>query len=251
MLVADASEDPYATPNNAAAILQPDGETLVSMNPLTRCEINGPVYGYTTNNIKPDVNSSIYANGTYGGHGGSGLSSIGGTIRLGELLPGSGPIQHVLKWEVFGKQYMYRPPVGKPEECYRWPAIRCDGYALGNGSIAYNGTNKWMRQGSLLAVRPTDAADINASLTTPVAQKILQALVDYGAYQVDDTAWDAQQICVEHGVSDEVREAYGIEMSGTGGSGNSYVDDMLLISRHLKIVNNSGPGQVGGGGYPR
>ncbi len=34
--------------------------------------------------------------GTYGAHGGSSLSAIGGTIRLGELLPGN-VIRHTLK----------------------------------------------------------------------------------------------------------------------------------------------------------
>ena len=36
-------------------------------------------------------------NSSWGAHGGSHLSSIGGTIRRGELLPGAPPIRHALK----------------------------------------------------------------------------------------------------------------------------------------------------------
>lgn len=63
LLVPDASSDPHATPNNAAAVLQPDGSTLVSMNPLARCKINGPVYGDATPANDPKVNNSIYEEG--------------------------------------------------------------------------------------------------------------------------------------------------------------------------------------------
>jgi len=39
--------------------------------------------------------------------GGSGLSSFGGAIRLGELLPGAPPIQHALKLELFAHAYYF------------------------------------------------------------------------------------------------------------------------------------------------
>ena len=44
--------------------------------------------------------TSIFGDGIGGAHGGSGLSSIGGSIRLGELLPGAPPIPHALKIEL-------------------------------------------------------------------------------------------------------------------------------------------------------
>ena len=36
----------------------------------------------------------LFGQGFYGAHGGSGLSSIGGTIRLGEMMPGAPPTRH-------------------------------------------------------------------------------------------------------------------------------------------------------------
>ena len=47
-----------------------------------------------------DNRTSIFGDGIGGAHGGSGLSSIGGSIRLGELLPGAPPIPHALKIEL-------------------------------------------------------------------------------------------------------------------------------------------------------
>ncbi len=42
-------------------------------------------------------NISILEDGRFGAHGGSGLSSVGGTIRSGELDPDAPPIPHALK----------------------------------------------------------------------------------------------------------------------------------------------------------
>src|SRR6478672_5614739 len=36
----------YYTPNNAAALLQPDGRTIIQLEPMARCVKGGPVYGY-------------------------------------------------------------------------------------------------------------------------------------------------------------------------------------------------------------
>ena len=59
---------------------------------------------------------------------GSGLSALGGAIRVGELLPTTGPIRHALKLELFAKQYYYwKVGTTTNETCWRWPAIACDG----------------------------------------------------------------------------------------------------------------------------
>ena len=95
---------PNYRPNRAAAILQPDGRTIIQVNALARCVAGGPIFGiyhYTTD---------IYGQGIKGGAGGSGLSSIGGTIRKGELLPG-GAIKHALKINVTCAVTARRPSV--------------------------------------------------------------------------------------------------------------------------------------------
>ena len=65
--------------------------------------------------------------GTYGAHGGSGLSSYGGAIRSGELAPRAPSIAHALKLEVFNHDYGFGDPNGTcypiPFCTYVWPAI--------------------------------------------------------------------------------------------------------------------------------
>lgn len=86
--------------NNAAALLLPDNETLVQMQPLYRGTPGSPIlaryqegcpvpFPWTTNITGP---------GPWGAHGGSGLSSIGGTIRQGELSAAAGDITHAREW---------------------------------------------------------------------------------------------------------------------------------------------------------
>ena len=69
--------------NNAAALLLPDNVTLVQFQPLYRCVAGGPLTSLTYTMHQPWSNVSILdaVNASYGAHGGSGLSSIGGTIR--------------------------------------------------------------------------------------------------------------------------------------------------------------------------
>jgi len=130
--------------------------------------------------------------------------------------------------------------------------MRCDGY----WKDKYGGTNPHVRPGSLLAVPPADEAAVNATLTTEPGRALLRALVDYGAYIVSDTAWDAQQFCVEHGVQGEFEAAWGLSMSGTidqaarGGS-DAFLCDVTRLSEALYAVVNSAEGSVGGGGTPR
>jgi hypothetical protein len=80
-----------AVPDAAAAIMLQDGRSLYQTQPFHRCAAGG----HTTSHYDyPTVD--IYGDGIEGAHGGSGLSSIGGTIRVGELKPG-GEIRHALK----------------------------------------------------------------------------------------------------------------------------------------------------------
>ena len=72
--------------------------------------------------------TSILGEGALGAHGGSGLSSVGGTIRLGELLPNSGHINHALKLELQHQWYYGQAPLQPASEenggrrQYLWPA---------------------------------------------------------------------------------------------------------------------------------
>lgn len=111
--------------NNAAAILQPDGDALLLMQPLYVCSPGAPVLAESS--IGPG-NSSLRGDGRLGGHGGSGLNAIGGTIRRGELNVSAAPIAHAVKLELYANLWYYRPGDGNRSNCYFWPASQCDGY---------------------------------------------------------------------------------------------------------------------------
>jgi hypothetical protein len=180
----------HSTPNNAGAFLLPDGVTLVQMNPLARCVAGGPVYGGQTPHEKQGVFETLNGTGITGGHGGSGLSSVGGRIQPGELLPDAPPIAHALKCALDATLYYYDQPPG-----FRWPAVQRDSYAFNTSDPHhYGGNNSAMRPGSLLAVPPALAPAVMANLTTVPGKKILAAMTDYGCYIVDDAAQDVRQV---------------------------------------------------------
>jgi hypothetical protein len=132
------------------------------------------------------------SDGANGAHGGSGLSSVGGTIRTGELLDSTGPIAHALKLELYAHEYYYG---GSESPCFAWPALGCDSYAhSGPSNMVYNGTNPYLKPGALLAVPSAVAPSVKT--TTVPGRKILAALTTYGGYLVDDTADDTGSLCM-------------------------------------------------------
>ncbi len=231
VIVPDAT--PKSTPNNPSAFLMPDGQNLVQLNPLARCSAGGNVYGWRTPSL------SIYGNGIPGGHGGSGLSSIGGSLRLGELT-GTTRIRHALKINLWAKKYLHYDPSNPG---YRWPALHSDNYA----ADGYHGTKPSLVQGTLLAIPPS-MTETSLGLLTPAGRKLFQALQDYGGYVVDDTSWDAHALAVEKGVLEEFRNTYGYDFQGTSGS---FYNDYMKLFQALAIIDNNGPNSLAGGGRPR
>jgi hypothetical protein len=248
VILPDSTENPYSTPNNVATLLQPDGRTLIQVEPLTRCQEDGPLYGYIYTDWKRDaegyVTQDLYGEGIEGTHFGSGLSGIGGSIRLGELTSEE-PIRHALKLNVWAKQYLY---YGEDVPGFRWPANRHDTGAEDQNSFnGYGGSNPKLVMGSLLAIPPSTTPGM-LGLKTEVGYKLFYALQDYGAYVVDNTGWDAVSLVGEVGVEAEVEKAYGYSL--TGSSGDVY-NDMNAIMQVLQIVDNNSPQTIGGGGTPR
>lgn len=241
LFVADSNS--VDTPNNAAAILLDDGVHLVELGPLCKDNNDSTIFGHPSpgQNVSSGTFQSIYEDGYYGAHFGSGLSSIGGTIRLSELLPESEPIRHALKWEMWGKMYYYLPK--EQSECYRWPAVVCDGA----WKTTYGGVVSATRPGSLLAIPPSLFDQLNSTLKTIPGRKMLQALTDYGAYIVSDSAWDQQQFCVEQGVAQEFFDYYGFSI----GEPSPFADDMIYVSKFFHVVDNNSKDTIGGGGKPR
>ncbi|BDM79444.1 calcium-binding protein [Acaryochloris marina] len=232
------------TPNNSAAFLMPDGRTLVQVNALTRDRNNDFVYGqrlpFTLNVARYE---DIYGTGIEGAHAGSGLSSIGGTIRKGELI-GSDPIRHALKVNLWTKNYFSYTDGPGGGLGYRWPAVKADTHASPG---TYAGAVPELLNGSLLAI-PPDMTPDKLGIQTEVGKKLFYAFQDYGAYLADDTGWDAHAIAVEKGVTKEFSDHYGF--SFTDNSGPFYEDYMQLFSA-LHVVDNNALDNIGGGGTPR
>jgi hypothetical protein len=225
------------TPNNTAAFLLPNGRTIVQVGVLARCQKGGPIYGWRFPNV------DIYGTGIGGTHGGSGLSAIGGSIRRGELTSDH-PIRHALKVHLWGKKYLY---YSKKIPGYRWPADRADNYA----PKQYRGKNSQLVQGSLLAIPPQVTAE-SLKLQTPPGKKLFHALQDYGAYVVDDSAWDAYGFAVEKGVPAEFQKSYGYRFEYFKASQKKpFHADIAKLFEALHIVTNNGPMSIGGGGTPR
>ena len=228
------------TKDHPVGILEQDYRTVNQSQPFHRCtgapNAMSKYWGYQ--------NVDLYGDGRLGAHGGSALSSIGGTIRLGEFT--AGVIPHALKLAIWGEKYYYFDKENDDTPGYQWPAIKADGYAESN----YGGTNPALQMGSLLALKQ----DFDTSLcaTTP-GRIIAQALKDYGGYIVDDAAWDVFKIPVEWGpegrVDEEFRELYGFDWDQQDRS-HPFSKDLTTIFTNLLIVDNSGPDSVGGGGNP-
>ncbi len=233
LIVADATKQPYRTPNNASAFLMPDGRTLVQLSPLARCEKEGSLYGWRYENV------DIYGEGIGGAHFGSGLSSIGGSIRKNELTSNK-PIHHALKVIIWAEKYLFYDDKIRG---YRWPANRSDNYA----AEKYGGNNYALVQGSLLAI-PPQITKKSLKLETPAGKKLFDALQNYGAYIVDDAHEDAHYFAVEQGVPDEFRQKYGYDFNTQSGK---FYDDFMKLFEALYIVENNSQNSIGGGGTPR
>ena len=239
------------TGNNAAAVLLPDGVTLLQFQPIYRCAAGSPLTGLAGFLHQPWSNVSILSaeNASFGAHGGSHLSSIGGTIRRGELLPSAPPIRHALKLMVWAERYYWRGNATDP--CFRWPAIHCDNARMQpNSTNFYNGTSDRLKPGALLAVAPKVAAALAPRMATRVGRKLLAALCDYGGYLDDNTASNSGAFNVEDGVAEEVAASYG-GLSLDARAGQPLYADLLAIFRQLHIVDNNAADAVGGGGVPR
>jgi len=258
---ADVATDCVAN-NNGAGLLLPDNETLVQMQPLYVAAAGGPVRAWWHAGAPQPFpwRVSILGDGALGAHGGSGLSSFGGAVRLGELLPGAPPIAHALKLEFWAHAYYFFNWTSRDyASCFTWPAVGCDSYWDNTQGAGYNGTNPLVKPGALLAVPPAALPALLASLTTEPGARVAAALADYGGYLVDDTGSRAggAAVCMEAGVSAELERAYGVSvriedpLRAPPGQGGALFDDLVRVFRALSVVANNAPGAVGGGGVPR
>jgi hypothetical protein len=239
---------PNSTQNNSAAFLLGDKRTIVQTQPLTRCTA-----GASGTTMAKFSNVDLYGTGITGAHGGSGLSAIGGSIRLGEMRPGTleGP-RHALKVNVYAKEALYKCTTRSA--CYRWPAVTADSYAVGWYGAASNNGNTAMKQGSLLAI-PYSKSIASLYLETTPAKQLAWTLQNYGAYIVDDTYAPGFALNAEGGPSGtkaaEFQRDWGFSMSAKVQDNSAWRRDMQKIVQALYVVNNNTSSTIGGGGTPR
>jgi len=233
VVIPDAA--PHYTPNGCGAFLMPDNRTVVQANPVSRCVAGGNVTaGYEA------PSNDLYGNGTAGSRGGSGLSALGGSIRIGELT-GVQPLRHAIKILPWAHKYLNYTTENKG---YRWPAFRADSYA----PSLYGGKNPGFLMGSLLVLLPTaNPKDLN--ITTPPGIILFHAFQDYGAYVVGDSYRDVDQICIQTGADIEFEKYYGYQFSSN--EEIPWVKDVSTLFQNLYIVSNNVLGNTGGGGIPR
>ncbi len=234
------------TPNAGLAVLMPDGKTIVQTQPFAYCDSTKPATSQYM-----FANQDIYGMGMYGAHGGSGLSAIGGALRLGELTPESGAIRHALKVNLFGRKNMFYDSKTKG---YRWPAATADAYAADNyGKDRTQTTVAACKMGALLALPAKMNLDSLAFETQP-CRILAQAFQNYGAYLVDDTGWDVYAIITEWGpdgrFTDEFRKNWGFSMTQSS-KNTPWSRDMDRIFMNLHVVDNNTSIAIGGGGTPR
>ena len=74
-----------------------------------------------------------------------------------------------------------------------------------------------------------------------------QAMMEYGAYIVDDTAADSAALIFEDSLSDAFMKSFNLTLDTSGGQ---WYDDLLAIFQGLHVVTNNNNESVGGGGAP-
>ena len=239
---------PNTNKNSSAVFLLRDGRTLVQTQPVARCTAGGSGTSYAK-----FANVDLYGPGITGAHGGSGLSAIGGSIRLGGVRPGTtaGP-RHALKVNVYAKEALYKCTTRSA--CSRWPATTSDSYAVGWYGSATGNSNTAMKMGALLAIPGTVSISSLGLETTP-AKQLAWTLQNYGAYIVDDTYAAGFDFSAEDGPDGskraEFKRDWGFEMNQKVQGNTAWVRDIQRLMKALSVVNNNSPTSIGGGGTPR
>jgi hypothetical protein len=242
------------TPNHPSGILDAAGFFFESQ-PLTRC-VNQP---YTTHywfdySGAPGVQGqSIRGDGRLGSQGGSHLSGVGGTIRVGEFTRAraTGIIPHALKFVVPTSAVSSGAGPGCAVTGCRWPAISSD---CGNTACGYSSGNQQMKMGSLLAVPPSFNC---AALASEPGRIYCRTLQNYGGYVVDTSSFRAAYIPIEYGPDGDVEVEFAQQFGhafeqprNPGGAAQGWSNDLAAVFANLMAVTNATQATPKGGGVP-
>ncbi len=241
LIIPDAGNSPYGnTPNSGFSIITPDHQLVMQGGRLSRCEAGGPAYmpewkKYPSNRLQV----SIRGNGLEGGgQGASHMSSLGGTIRLGEW-SSENPIRHVVKINPWAAKYCFYSDSVKG---YKWPATAADSYAPDR----YNRHgDPDIVMGSLFAI-PPDVTPESIGIHTEPGRKLFTTLQNYGMYFTEDAAWDTWDIIVQRDAEIEFQQTFGFSMKS-----DTWKAELNKLMMALSVIVNNSPDSIGGGGTPR
>ena len=241
--------------NDSTAVLMPD-HTFVQMQPIARCGVGATF----TAELLYGPPADLYGPGIIGAHGGSGMSSIGGSLRVGELRPGVHPPRHALKVDVYSAEALSRCAATVASPCNRWPAPKHD-HAASDATVGYgtvpniNNTNTAMCMGALLAI-PTSVDIGQMGLETDPGQQLAWTLQNYGAYIVDSRGGGGFTIATAEGSDGsklaEFQSDYGFAFEDyvLHAGKSPWVRDMQRLVKALAVVDDNSATAVGGGGTP-
>jgi hypothetical protein len=252
--IPDSFVIPSSTMNDPLVAVAADGHTLIQGEPFARCTPGGPA---TLEFLDSRSGADLLGDGLQGFDGGSGMSALGGAIRLGELIP-DGVISHALQIDVDAWANLYP---GTAPTCFVWPATKCDTY----GPTVYGGTNSYLKMGALLALPPSVPID-SLGLETPAGRILATAFKNFGAYVSNDASSATRErsvnnIVTELGPSGSVAAtptdpgqfqtmwSFPFETTGVNGT-DGWSHDIAAIFAALAIVTNNSPTSIGGGGSP-
>jgi hypothetical protein len=240
--------------NMASAILGADGRSIYQFEPFAHCTNGSPATALV---MDPSGTVDLYGDGILGAHGGSGMSALGGTLRLDELRPGDQGPRHALKF-TFDMKDAYKCTTASA--CFRWPAQWADSYAVGwygTSTNNPNAQNTAVKMGALLALPPT-VVIANIGLSTEPAKQLAWTLQNYGAYIDEDSYGNSFLISTENGpdgaFTDQFQTDYGMgfnQASNATGAGGKWSGDIQKLLPLLQVIDNNAPTTIGGGGTPR
>jgi hypothetical protein len=246
---------PHGKGNNSAVFMGTDRRTLIHTQPFTRCTAGAAASAMLT---FPSVD--LYTDGATGSHGGSRLSVLGGSLRVGELRPGGQPPRHALKVNVDARVVLAKCTTRA--DCYRWPAVSSDSYGptltgygtMLNALVGAITPPSGLKMGALLAIPPS----INITklgLETKPGEMLAWTLQNYGAYIVDDTYGAAFALNAENGPDGSLRNQFmtdwGYSLEVRVRDNTPWMRDMQRLITSLYLVDNNSATAVGGGGTPR
>lgn len=238
------------TPNACSAILGSDGHTIFDSQPFCRCTPGQPATSHHDYGKYLPPRTDLFGLLETGAHGGSGLSSLGGTIRLGELVRG-GRIPHAIKFNIDASNF------SPTSSGFRWPARKSDRDGAG-----YTGSVPQCRMGSLLALKPDFYID---GLESEPGKILALCLQNHGGYICDSSGQHVFGVPTEFSPSGRVdvefQQEWGFPINSPLGS-NGWARDLVKIWNALHVVDSwdlaqwaivsASNGTMGvGGGSPR